>query len=373
MKVEVKVPNMGESITQAKVGKILKTTGAFVKEDDELIELETEKVNQVIFATASGAITWSVKLEQMVAVGEVIGYIDKEAPRQESGKLEPHAKMAIEVPQNKSTQETPSRVSKSDYLKELSIETGKIVPEKPSFTPAKESATQGTTRKKLSSLRKAIGERLVKSLHETASLTTFNEVDMSQILAIREKYKDDFFKKHEAKLGFMSFFIKAAVSALKAFPDVNAFIEGDEIVYRGSFDISVAVGMDKGVMVPVIKGCDHLSFAEVEAALEEYAKKSRGAGLLPSDLVGGGFTITNGGIYGSLLSTPILNMPQTAILGMHKIEKRAVVIDDAIVIRPMMYLALSYDHRLIDGQQAVSFLVHIKKMLEDPARLLIDL
>nr|MBA3817176.1 dihydrolipoyllysine-residue succinyltransferase [Parachlamydiaceae bacterium] len=218
-----------------------------------------------------------------------------------------------------------------------------------------------------------IARRLVEVMQQTAMLTTFNEVDMSAIMSLRELYKDSFLKLHKTKLGFMSFFVKASVAALKTFPDVNAYIDGDEVVYREYFDIGVAVGTEKGVFVPVIRNCNALSFAGIEGSIESFAKKAREGGLSAGDLQGGSFTITNGGVYGSLLSTPILNPPQSAILGMHKIQKRAVVVNDEIVIRPMMYLALSYDHRIIDGKEAVSFLVNIKNHLEDPSRLLLDI
>lgn len=203
-------------------------------------------------------------------------------------------------------------------------------------------------------------------------LTTFNEADMSHIIELRDSYKDAFSKLHNSRLGFMSFFIKASISALKAFPNVNAYIDGDDIINRNYFDIGVAVGTEKGLFVPVIRNCDSLSFAQIESSIESFAKKARDGTLSINDLQGGSFTITNGGVYGSLLSTPILNPPQSAILGMHKILKRPIAINDQVVIRPMMYLALSYDHRIIDGKEAVSFLVHIKNNLEDPSRLLLD-
>jgi 2-oxoglutarate dehydrogenase E2 component (dihydrolipoamide succinyltransferase) len=225
----------------------------------------------------------------------------------------------------------------------------------------------------MSKIRKVIAQRLVEAQRTMAMLTTFNEVDLTQVMQLREKYKESFIKKYGCKLGLMSFFVKAAVSALEAFPDLNSYLDGDEIVHREYYDIGVAVGTDKGVIVPVIRNCEQLSFAEVEQAIENYAKKAREGILVADDLQGGGFTITNGGIYGSLLSTPILLPPQCGILGMHKIEKRPVVIHNEIAIRSMMYLALSYDHRLIDGKEAVSFLVHIKNILEEPARLLLEI
>ncbi|MCB1109236.1 MAG: dihydrolipoyllysine-residue succinyltransferase, partial [Chlamydiia bacterium] len=231
---------------------------------------------------------------------------------------------------------------------------------------------QGQTRKRMSGLRRTIAKRLVEVKTTTAMLTTFNEVDMSKVMEFRAREKDAFLKKHDVKLGFMSFFVKAATQALRALPDVNAFIEGDEIVYNEKAHIGVAVSTDKGLMVPVIRNADDLSFAEIEKQLSTYAKKAREGAMSVDDMQNGTFTITNGGVFGSMLSTPILNPPQSAILGMHNIVKRAVVVDDQIVIRPIMYLALSYDHRIVDGKEAVTFLVHMKENLEDPERMLLD-
>lgn len=245
----------------------------------------------------------------------------------------------------------------------------------PSQQPQEEPAQKDgrETRKKLSKIRKVIAERLVQAQHDAAMLTTFNEADMSQIIELREKYKEPFFKEYGVKLGFMSFFAKAVVSALKAHPDFNSYLDGEDLVHREYYDIGIAVGTDRGLFVPIIRNCDHLTFAEIEKAIEAHAKKAREGTLAVNDLQGGGFTITNGGVYGSLLSTPILNAPQCGILGMHKIQKRPIVVDDEIVIRPMMYLALSYDHRVVDGKEAVTFLVHIKNALEDPARLQLEI
>lgn len=230
-----------------------------------------------------------------------------------------------------------------------------------------------TTRKKMSNLRRVIASRLVEAKNSTAMLTTFNEVDMSAVMMIRNREKDNFLKKYGVKLAFMSFFVKAVVAALKEIPEVNAMIDGDEIVSFQTYDIGVAVSTERGLMVPVIKNCDQLSYSGIEKEIEVYAKKAREGSISIDDLRGGNFTITNGGVFGSLLSTPILNPPQSAILGMHSIVKRPMVVNDEIVIRPMMYLALSYDHRIVDGKEAVLFLVHVKQSLEDPSRLLLDL
>ena len=248
------------------------------------------------------------------------------------------------------------------------------MPEIPKQTPAAPPRTSSReTRKKMTKLRRVIAQRLVEVKNQTAMLTTFNEVDMSVVMQVREKEQENFQKKHGVKLGFMSFFVKACVAALQEFPDINGRIDGDEIVYHHYYDIGIAVGTEKGLMVPVIRNADQLSYAEIEKALKNFAEKARTGTIFLDDLQGGTFTITNGGVYGSMLSTPILNPPQSGILGMHNIVKRPVVINDQIVIRPIMYLALSYDHRIVDGKESIAFLMHIKKNLEEPARLLLDL
>jgi 2-oxoglutarate dehydrogenase E2 component (dihydrolipoamide succinyltransferase) len=383
MRAEIKVPAMGESISSATVGNILKPSGSQVEADEEILELETEKVNQVLYAPQAGIITLTVASHEVVQIGQLLGYVEsqegatkepaKEAPREppkeppkeapkeppktpkEPAKESPKepAKEAVSVP------EGAARYTKEAFLAE--VRGPKLKEEKP-------VGERRETRRKMSKVRRVIAERLVQVQQATASLTTFNEVDMSQILLLRERYKEAFVKQHGVKLGFMSFFVKATLLALEAFPDFNSYLEGDEIVHREYYDIGVAVGTERGLFVPVIRNCDQLTYPQIELAIANYATKAKEGKLAADDLQGGGFTITNGGVYGSLLSTPILNPPQCAILGMHKIEKRAVVVDDQIVIRPMMYLALTYDHRLVDGKEAVSFLVHMKNSLEDPAR-----
>lgn len=395
MKIEIKVPAMGESISEATISTILKKSGSQVAVDEELLELETDKVNQMLYAPQAGAISWQINPGDVVKIGQVLGIIDtdqKGAPQETKKELPkpsvaPKEKQA-EVPSLKEPQKAPALAAPAELKKAPSTQEGvrftkdqfvaelAAPPSSPSKTIIPNAPVKGErreTRKKMSKIRKVIAGRLVDVLQQTAMLTTFNEVDMSKVMGLRETYKDAFAKQHNVKLGFMSFFIAAAVAAMKAFPEINAYIDGDDIVYREYFDIGVAVGTDKGLFVPVVRGCDQLSFSEIEKSIESYAKKAREGGLSADDLQGGGFTITNGGVYGSLLSTPILNPPQCSILGMHKIEKRPVVVDDAIVIRPMMYLALSYDHRIIDGKEAVSFLVHIKNSLEDPSRLLLNI
>lgn len=373
MKQEIKIPSMGESITEASVCAILKPSGTFVKEEEEILELETDKINQVLYAPADGVVTFSVKEEDVVTIGQVVGHIetDASAPAEEK-QPEPEVKSEPK-PESKPTAalaatspSTPGvRHSVDSFIKEL-----KSPQTRPS--PCPEPAGE-EKRVKMTRIRQVIANRLVEAQAKTAMLTTFNEIDMSSVMEIRARYKEAFEKKHGIKLGFMSFFVKASVAALKAIPAINARIEGDEIVYPAAQNIAIAVSSPRGLVVPVLRECDRLSFAEIESRIKEYAVKARSGGLVVDDLTGGTFTITNGGIFGSLLSTPILNAPQSGILGMHKIDKRAVVVNDKIEIRPMMYVALSYDHRIVDGREAVTFLVAIKEALEDPSRLLIDI
>ncbi|MBM3207705.1 MAG: dihydrolipoyllysine-residue succinyltransferase [Chlamydiae bacterium] len=376
MKVDIKVPPLGESVSEAMVSRIITPNGTIVSQDQEILELETDKVNQVLYAPASGMIQLSVNQEQTVSVGDVIGYVDSSVAKQvvsEPVSVAPQPIKEEKQPEPQA-QQPGARKNVEEFVKEIKQPKQQLAP---SLQPVvkQESSIQsnGMKRKKMSGLRKTIAQRLVEVKNTTAMLTTFNEVDMSAIMHIRAKEKDDFQVKHNVKLGFMSFFVKAAAAALKAFPEVNAFIEGDDIVYFSSCDIGVAVSTDKGLFVPVVKNCENLSFSGVEKEIERFAKKAKEGSIAIDDMRGGGFTITNGGVFGSLLSTPILNPPQSTILGMHSIVKRAVVVHDEIVIRPMMYLALSYDHRIIDGKEAVQFLVHIKESLEDPSRLLLDL
>lgn len=399
MKNEIKVPSMGESISEATIGQILAPSGTIVKTDAEILELETDKVNQLLYAPQAGKVNLIVKAGDTVKIGQTIGSIEsveekkeitetkkiekikepEKIKESERSKKSETVKAADET--KKTEQKTPQilpqgkamRYTQEAFLADLSQQkqdSAKI----PEVVPQSKQQVMGKeTRRPMSRIRKVIAQRLVEAQRTMAMLTTFNEVDLTQVIQLREKYKESFTKKYGSKLGFMSFFVKATISALQAFPDLNSYLDGDDIVHRETYDIGVAVGTEKGVIVPVIRNCDQLSYAEIEQAIENYAKKAKEGTLVADDLQGGGFTITNGGIYGSLLSTPILLPPQCGILGMHKIEKRPVVINDQIIIRSMMYLALSYDHRLIDGKEAVSFLVHIKNMLEDPSRQLIDI
>ncbi|MGR3973468.1 MAG: 2-oxo acid dehydrogenase subunit E2 [Candidatus Rhabdochlamydia sp.] len=351
MKIDMIVPMMGESLSEVIVSKIIKSTQSWVEKEDEVLEVETDKVNQVIYAPGSGVLELFVKEGDVLKFNQVIGAVHLQV------KDDP---MLQAVAPSDQVQETTA--VQPDSMSSPSVE--------PNSLPNSQQNAPSSYRKKMSGLRKTLSKRLVEAKNVTAMLTTFNEVDMTEILLIREKEKTYFQQKHGVKLGFMSFFIKASALALQKFPEVNAYIEGDEIVYHGYCDIAVAVSTDMGLMTPVIRGCLYSSFEELEEQVETCAQKARAKNLVLKDLQGGCFTITNGGVFGSLLSTPILNFPQCAILGMHAITKRAVVIKDQIVIRSMMYLALSYDHRQIDGKEAVEFLAYIKHLLENPLELL---
>ncbi len=375
---EIKIPAMGESVTEATIGTFLKPNGASVNEGEEVVELETEKVNQVLYAPAAGTLTWQVKEQERVKIGQVIGVVDTQG---EKPKPMPEEKKAPEKqPERKETSTPPAgkngkRIMKEEFIQELKAPTPASdyptsKPPEPEPTVQGEGKRGEGKRRKMTQIRRTIAKRLVDALHSAAMLTTFNEVDMSAIMELRSKHQENFSKKQGVKLGFMSFFVKAVVEGLKAFPDFNSFIDQDEVVTHSTCNIGIAVGTERGLVVPVVRECEKKSFGEIEKSIAQFAEKARGRKLSIADLEGGGFTITNGGIYGSMLSTPILNPPQTGILGMHKIMKRPVVVDDAIVIRPMMYLALSYDHRLVDGKEAVSFLVRVKEILEDPTKLI---
>lgn len=370
MKVEIKVPSLGESISEATISRIIKTSGSAVRRDEEILELETDKVNQVLYAPQAGQLSLSVKVGDTVKIGQLIGIVDTDiqAPSAPAPKAEtkPESKPA---PAPSAPSAGPSaRKMAPDIISEI-----KSPKQAPVANPVITAAPATGNRKRMSSLRRTIAQKLVEVKNTTAMLTTFNEVDMTRIMEIRAKEQEDFQARYGVKLGFMSFFIKAAVSALKSFPDVHAYIEGEDIVAFPNFDIGVAVSTEKGLMVPVVRSCDTNSFGEIEKQIVAYSKKAREGGISMDDLRGGCFTLTNGGTFGSLLSTPILNPPQSAILGMHAIVKRPIALNDQVVIRPMMYLALSYDHRIIDGKEAVQFLVHMKENLEDPTRLLLEL
>lgn len=396
MSAEIIVPDLGESVTEATVAKWFKKEGDAVKQDEQLVELETDKVTLEVNAPASGALLEiKVKEGDTVDVGSLLGLIDtkasgkpssndnkKEEPKKaESAPAPAKAAAAEEKPHSPAVRKLVAennvntsnlqgsgkdgRLTKGDVLE--SLEKGKATPAAPVSEEPREE------RVKMTKLRQVIARRLKESQNTAAILTTFNEVDMTNIMAFRNEYKDVFEKKHGVRLGFMSFFVKAAVNALKEIPEVNAEIRGDEIIYKNHYDVGVAVGTENGLVVPVVRDADKKSFAEIEAEINRLAEKARTGTLSMAELTGGTFTVSNGGVYGSLMSTPIINPPQSGILGMHKTEQRPVVMNGQIVARPMMYVALSYDHRIIDGRESVTFLVRVKEAIEDPRRLLLGL
>jgi 2-oxoglutarate dehydrogenase E2 component (dihydrolipoamide succinyltransferase) len=403
---QVKVPRPGESITEATINRWLKTDGDYVKVDEPLYELGTDKATQEVAAPVAGALKILVKEGETVAVESVVAQIDtgakapankpavkpedkpKEKPQEADAPRSPEPK-AAGVPSPAATRVLAEAGLKPEQVKGTGPD-GRITKEDAVAASAngrRESAGQSqpsqpidtgrspdrVTRQPMSQIRRRIAERLLESQNKTATLTTFNEADMTAIQQLRATYNEKFEKKHGVKLGFMSVFVKAAVEALKAYPLVNARIDGNDLVMQHFYDIGVAVSTEKGLMVPILRGADRLGFADIEKQIGALAKKAREGKIAVTDLEGGTFTITNGGIFGSMMSTPILNPPQSAILGMHSIQKRAVVVNDQIVIRPMMYLALSYDHRVIDGREAVQFLVRIKECVENPERILFEI
>jgi 2-oxoglutarate dehydrogenase E2 component (dihydrolipoamide succinyltransferase) len=359
MPTEIKIPTLGESIAGGLISKWHKTDGAFVKTGDVLITLETDKVAQDIAADASGVLRIKIKEGEDVAVGAVVGIIE-EGKSQEAVPDAAPVKTATPVVAAK-TEPAPAaapQVRPSPAVQQTSeIQNPK--------------SEMRVSRKRMTPLRKRIAQQLVSAQHNAAILSTFNECDMSAVMNLRKQLQDDFVKKHGVKLGFMSFFVKAVVEALKAVPQVNVRVDGDEVITHNFYDIGVAVGTERGLIVPVLRDCDQKSFADIERDIAAYAVKAKEGKINLDDLTGGVFTISNGGVYGSLLSTPILNPPQSGILGLHSIKERPVAENGQVVIRPMMYLALSYDHRVVDGKEAVTFLVRVKDCIENPARLLV--
>jgi len=396
---EIKIPSVGESITSATVGTWLKADGEYVESGEEVLMIETDKVSTGIPTETSGILKHQANEGDDLDIGAVVAIIEEgeaseghsESPEDDAAESDGSSKVAAEpapepagdirvtpVARKIAEEEgvdlssvigtgAAGKITKSDVLEAASCGASG---EKENEAPAAASEKR-TTRKKLSPLRRKIATHLVNAQQEAAILSTFNECDMTNVMVLRKRVQEDFVSKHGVKLGFMSFFIKAVVDGLKAVPGINAQIEGDEIVQNHFHDVGVAVGTDKGLLVPVIRDCDTKSFAEIEQEIIDYATKAREGSISLDDLQGGVFTITNGGIYGSLLSTPILNPPQSGILGMHSIQQRPVAIDGEVVIRPMMYLALSYDHRIVDGKEAVTFLVRVKECIENPDRMLI--
>ncbi len=411
MSIDIKVPAMGESVTEATVARWFKKEGESVARDEPLLELETDKVTVEVPAPAAGSIeSISVKAGATVQVGTVLGSIAegkagkasavpaanpdaaKPAAKSEAPKPAPKAEAPKPAPKSdapampsaqrigtESGIPTASvtgtgrdgRVTKGDMLEALESRAAK--PAQAVAAPSGPRAhADREERVPMSRLRKTIALRLKESQNTAAQLTTFNEVDMTRIMALRSTYKDSFEKKHGVRLGFMGFFAKACVAALKELPNVNAEIEGDNIVYKNYYDIGVAVSTERGLVVPVVRDADQLSLAAIEKAVMDFGARARDGKIKLDELQGGTFSITNGGVFGSLMSTPILNSPQSGILGMHKIQPRPMAIDGKVEIRSMMYLALSYDHRLVDGRDAVTFLVRVKENLEDPERMLLD-
>ena len=403
MTVEIKVPAMGESVTEATISKWFKKEGDAVKRDEPLLELETDKVTVEVPSPADGAIeSISAQAGATVTVGALLGAIAEgkagSAPAAKAAPAKAEAPKAAPAPAATAAAKTdapamPSakriaeesgiaassvagtgkdgRVTKGDMLGALAARSSVPAPAAAPSGPRANEARE--ERVPMTRLRKTIALRLKESQNTAAQLTTFNEVDMTAVMALRANYKDAFEKKHGVKLGFMGFFAKAVVAALKELPSINAEIEGDNIIYKNYFDLGVAVSTERGLVVPVVRNAQDLSLADIEKAIVDFGTRARDNKLKLDELQGGTFSITNGGVFGSLMSTPILNSPQSGILGMHKIQPRPMAIGDKIEIRPMMYLALSYDHRIVDGREAVTFLVKVKESLEDPQRLLLEI
>ena len=397
MSKEIRVPALGESVTEATIAKWFKNEGDTIKADEPLVELETDKVTVEVPAPASGKLEKiNVLAGTTVNVGALLGSILEGAAGATAAPAAKPISVATPAPLAAKAAETTlspavrkavvenslnpadiagtgkgGRITKGDVI--ATLEKPAAPAPIPVAMPSAPVASGGEERVKMTRLRQTIARRLKDAQNTAAMLTTFNEVDMTEVMAMRNQFKDVFEKKHGVKLGFMSFFVKACIQALKDVPAVNAEIDGEDIVYKNYYHVGVAVGTDRGLVVPVLHDADMLSFSGIEKTIAAYGKKARDGQLQISDMQGGTFTISNGGIYGSLMSTPILNTPQSGILGMHKIQERPIAINGQVVIRPMMYLALSYDHRIVDGKEAVTFLVRVKEILEDPQRALLDL
>jgi 2-oxoglutarate dehydrogenase E2 component (dihydrolipoamide succinyltransferase) len=413
MAIELKIPATGESITEVEIGQWLKKPGDWVKEDEPLVSIESEKATVELPAPASGTVTQVLKKTgEPAGVGEVIAYIEPSSapapkgragdgapaaakePSQSSPRIMPAAQRALAEqhlrPEEVHASGPGGRLLKEDVLREVKDREAKQValPSERAVPPGDDrvsgaaaevelgAPTAGLAREEevipMTRLRRTVAERLVEAQNTMALLTTFNDVDMTAVLALRKQYGEAFQKKNQVKLGLMSFFVKASIEALKMFPQVNAEIRGTGIVYHNYYDIGVAIGAGKGLVVPVLRGAERMSFAEIERAIADFARRAQENKLKVDELQGGTFTISNGGVYGSMLSTPIVNPPQSGILGMHAIQERPVAREGAVVIRPMMYLALTYDHRLVDGREAVGFLKKIKEAIENPASILLE-
>lgn len=385
MSQDIIIPSLGESINEVVISCLLVDTGNFVQENQGILEVESEKVNQVIYSPSSGIIYWKIKVGDTVSVGDIVGCIRAEQENNFSSEdnLKETNKLLSNNKKSDCQLELDKKNQKEIYRGEIIEFPGSVnLGSNKTFTQLEHPLSHKSIkqeiftsnlkeisreeRKPMSSLRKTISKRLVQSLRESAMLTTFNEINMNKVLTLRKEYKEHFFERTQIRLGFMSFFIFAVTQALKYFPILNSYINGDDIVYRKYYNIGVAVATDRGLIVPVIKDCDKFSLIELENKLAFFSKKAREGSLSIEDLSEGGFTITNAGVFGSLFSTPIINPPQVGILGMHKVEKRPIVIDNEIRIADMMYVALSYDHRIVDGKDAVSFLMKIKEIIENP-------
>ena len=415
MKMEIRVPTLGESMTEATVGQWFKAVGETIAQDESLLELETDKVTVEVPAPVSGTLTEKVaETGATVEIGALLGTVEEgegamggEAKRDTSGPLAgpvsasespapPATKPAVELslspavkklvdensldPAQISGSGKDGRILKGDVVAHLEsraaappVPPASAAPPTPPAPSGPRPRADREERVRMTRLRQRIAERLKEAQNSAAILTTYNEVDMGQVMALRAEYRDDFERKHGVRLGFMSFFVKACVAALKEIPAVNGEIDSGDIIYKNYYDIGVAVGTPQGLVVPVVRDADQLSFAELEKTINGLGARARDGKLALDELQGGTFSLSNGGVYGSLMSSPILNPPQSGILGMHKIQKRPMVIGDEIAVRSMMYLALSYDHRIIDGREAVTFLVRVKECIEDPQRLLLDL
>jgi len=396
MKQDVKVPAVGESITSGVIVAWLKHTGDQVAEGENLFELETDKAVLEIPAPAAGMLEVLVDEGTEVEIGQTVAALDTEAGAASPAQAPPEGAPAqaspesppVEVPEPKVSEppvpvereQVPSVPAPASQPAPAPVAPKPVAPPPAPATtsPAPALSAQApesrhTERVRMSAIRRKTAERLVMAKQTAAYLTTFNDIDMEKVMNIRKQYKADFEKEHGIKIGFMSFFVKACCLALKEYPGVNAMVDGEDILYNHFYDIGVAISIERGLVVPIIKDANKLHFAEIEAAIADLAKRAQNKQLAPDELTGGTFTITNGGVFGSLMSTPIPAYPQSAILGMHTIRKRPVVVDDQIVIRPMMYVALSYDHRVIDGREAVSFLVRVKEYIESPDKLLLEL
>ena len=383
MKNEIKVPSVGESITTGVVVSWIKNNGDQVEEGDMLFELETDKAVLEIPSPGAGILEILVQEGTEVSIGQTVGMLSQDDDGSQSSAStveEPSTgaekKIDTPVPPPANIQAVTEHKIDPKTIQDTETEPHKTAssPMPWVVTPKKQVAGKRRTEQvPMSTIRKKTAERLVQAKQSTAYLTTFNEIDMQKVIEIRTQYKAQFLKEHGIKIGFMSFFVKACCQALKDFPSVNTQLEGNDIIYKYFYDIGVAMSIDKGLLVPVIRDADTRHFAEIETTIASMGQRAKDKKLMPDELAGGTFTITNGGVFGSLLSTPIPAYPQTAILGMHAIKKRPVVIDDQIIARPMMYVALTYDHRVIDGREAVSFLARVKEFIEDPDKLLLEL